>query len=381
MKRGTKYERLTKKFATGEYRLIQERNDFFLPQVISFIEEQTWDELIPAYQRRPVWDGKKKSRFIESLIMNIPIPPIFLFEHELGRYEIMDGQQRTSAIRDFFSGELKLTGLETWSDLNGLKYEDLPKELKQALSRRRISATVILNETIAYGSKSWGDLDLRREVFSRLNSGGVNLSAQELRNSLYSGPLNSAIIGLAALSEFTSSWGIPSYNADVKPHDLPEQVRENSMFKRMKDCEYILRFFTLREPSKLKGSIKSSMDRFMEANMEIGTQEVENLRQRFTNCVKVSKYIFGQRNFSTKDKSENWTRAVQAYDGMMLAIDSLGLEWREKNSAWKAAGDDFRERLKSQRFREEIIDRRTSFQSVKRHKDIFTGLIGEHVGQ
>lgn len=379
MKQIAKLQRIVEKFETGEYRLIQERNDFFLPQVITFIEEHTWDELIPEYQRRPVWDDGKKSRFIESLIMNIPIPPIFLFEHELGRYEIMDGQQRTSAIRDFFSGKLKLIGLETWSDLNGLKHDDLPNQLKQALSRRRISATVILNETIAYGSKDWGELDLRREVFSRLNTGGVNLSAQELRNSLYSGPLNTAIIRMASLREFSSTWGIPSYDVNVRPHDLPGDVRENSMFKRMKDCEYVLRFLTLRESSQLSGSIKKSMDKYMERHSKMEASDIDDLESRFTNCVKISKYIFGKRNFSTMDKSGNWTLAVQAYDGMMLAIDSLGIEWHSRNSSWKDVELTYCEQLEDKKFRSEIIDRRTSFESVKRHKKIFLSILRKHL--
>lgn len=375
-----KHKNIVNKFASGEYRLIQERNDFFLPQALSFIHEQTWNSLIPDYQRRPVWDNEKKSLFIESLILNIPIPPIFLFEYEIGKYEIMDGQQRTSTIREFYNNDLTLTKLETWTELNGMKFSDLPKEIKQALSRRRISATMIINETVAFGSKSWGELDLRREVFSRLNSGGVNLSAQELRNSLYSGPFNNAIIKLASHDDYTSSWGIPNYDGTLRPYDLPEKVRTNTSFKRMTDCENVLRFFTLRNPKILKGTINKSLDAYMATMMKADQQEIKMLSEKFQNCVRISKYIFSNRNFATTDVSGKWTRAVQAYDGMMLAIDSLELEWNARRISWKGAKEEYESIVENDKLGEQIIERRASFASVERNKNFFIEILRKHTG-
>jgi Protein of unknown function DUF262 len=99
----------------------------------------------PEYQRRLVWDEKKKSRFIESLLMNIPIPPIFLYETDLSRYEVMDGQQSLNAIIEFYENELRLKGLETWKVLNGYTYNKCPPRIQRGLDRRRISATVSLH--------------------------------------------------------------------------------------------------------------------------------------------------------------------------------------------------------------------------------------------
>ena len=84
-------------YDSGDYRLIQERSDFLLPQIIDFVRTKKWMNLRPEYQRRLVWDDKKRSLFIESLLMNIPIPAVFLFETAYNRYEVMDGQQRISA--------------------------------------------------------------------------------------------------------------------------------------------------------------------------------------------------------------------------------------------------------------------------------------------
>jgi hypothetical protein len=68
-------------------RILQGRNDFFLPQIQDFVADKKWVNLRPEYQRRLRWDKKKQSRLIESLLMNVPVPPIFLYERELNRYE------------------------------------------------------------------------------------------------------------------------------------------------------------------------------------------------------------------------------------------------------------------------------------------------------
>src|SRR5712671_3233505 len=99
---------IEKMYDEGENRVTQERNDFMLPQIRDFVTEKKWLNLRPEYQRRLVWDAKKKSRFIESLLMNIPVPPIFLYETELNRYEVMDEQQRLNTILEFYENNLAL---------------------------------------------------------------------------------------------------------------------------------------------------------------------------------------------------------------------------------------------------------------------------------
>lgn len=76
--------------------------------------------------------------------MNVPIPPVFLYEWDLSRYEVMDGQQRLNSIVDFYGNRFALKGLEKWQELNGSRYGDLPETLQRGLDRRRISVTVLL---------------------------------------------------------------------------------------------------------------------------------------------------------------------------------------------------------------------------------------------
>src|SRR5690242_16616779 len=112
MQRKHSTKELQEKFNDTAFRIVQERNDFLLPQVIDLIKTKKWINLRPEYQRRLVWDDKKRSLFVESLLLNIPIPPIFLYENDLSRYEVMDGQQRLNAIFDFYENRYELKGLE-----------------------------------------------------------------------------------------------------------------------------------------------------------------------------------------------------------------------------------------------------------------------------
>ena len=81
---------IEKHFETGRLRVVQEKNELFLPHVVDFIVKDKWGNLRPEYQRRLRWDDAKKSRLIESFIMNVPVPPVFLYEVTLGSFEVMD---------------------------------------------------------------------------------------------------------------------------------------------------------------------------------------------------------------------------------------------------------------------------------------------------
>src|ERR1035437_8465027 len=181
-------QKIEGKFERTAFRLSQERSDFLLPQILDFVRTRRWVNLRPEYQRRLVWDDKKRSRFIESLLLNSPIPQLFLYESDLSRYEVMDGQQRLNAVVDFYDGAFALSGLEKWDDLNGLTFAELPQLLQRGLDRRRLSATILLLERSHEGHAPKDDI--RKLVFERLNTGGQQLNAQELRNCLWAGAFN-----------------------------------------------------------------------------------------------------------------------------------------------------------------------------------------------
>src|SRR5262249_42554728 len=143
--------------------------------------------LAPIYQRRARWDRKRRSLLIESFLMNIPIPPLFLFENRYNQYEVMDGRQRLETIRDFLENRFALTGMEFWKELNGLRFVDLRPAIQKGLLRRSITAVVLLAETTQPDESA---TDVRMILFRRLNTGGARLNPQELRNALYPGKFN-----------------------------------------------------------------------------------------------------------------------------------------------------------------------------------------------
>ena len=245
---------LSKRYDETSARILQDRNDFMLPQIRDLVDKQRWINLTPDYQRRHRWDKTKQSRLIESLLMNAPVPPIFLYETELNRYEVMDGQQRLASIIDFYKGKLTLQDLSVWSALEGRKYSTLPTHLQRGLDRRRISAVVLLAESSPPETDDFPDI--RKEVFERLNTGGTALNHQELRNCVFAGSFNKLLIELARGPNFCRMWDIPQYknNVDSKGR-VTEALRDNSLFQTMGDCQIVLRFFAFRDAKNVKGSV------------------------------------------------------------------------------------------------------------------------------
>jgi len=300
-------------------RILQERNDFFLPQIRDFVQKKRWVNLRPEYQRRRRWDSKKQSKLIESLLMNVPVPPIFLYETDLSRYEVMDGQQRLISIIDFYDGKLILRNLKAWKNLNGLRYKDLPERLKRGLDRRRISAVILLAESAAPEEIAFADI--RREVFERLNTGGTALNGQELRNSIYGGPFNQLIIELARTPLFCKMWGIPTHGASPR-NGLLEKLQENDLYSKMADCQIVLRFFSFREKQFVSGSVKSMLDSCMKRHQHEKEKRIKEFKTLFSSRLKLVHDIFGLNAFRLP-ASLNARHSRPLSDALMIACDRL----------------------------------------------------------
>ena len=155
---------INNKYELGEARIVTENGAIKLPLVNGVFASDSY-EMMPVYQRRITWDNKKRSRLIESFIINIPVPPVFIYEIEYGKYEVMDGLQRISAIRDFYSDKYALEGLTEWPELNGKKYSELPKKVKEGIDRRQISVVSLLKESAKTPIQ---EQKMKRMVFERL---------------------------------------------------------------------------------------------------------------------------------------------------------------------------------------------------------------------
>ncbi len=320
--------------ATNAFRVVYQTNNFLLPQIRDMIERKEAINLHPEYQRRLRWTTSQKSRLIESLLLNIPIPPVFFYESDAARYEVMDGQQRLNTIREFFSGAFALTGLQVLSPLNGIRYPKAPPRVKRTLDRASISAIVLLMESDSEisGQPALKITDIRRLVFDRLNTGGMKLNAQELRNAQNPGPFNDAIVDLSRFHLFTEVFGIPSYtNEDPEDYYVNPDRQKNSLYRTMKDCELVLRYFALKDIGNIRGSMKSMLDRAMEAKL---TQEQANISQdEFKKQFSFLHDLFEGRPFVITSKTDGRERVSAAvYDAAMVAINR---NWAARDNIMK----------------------------------------------
>lgn len=310
---------INEKYAKKERRIVTETNREQLPNFVAALKREGWMRLQPFYQRRRRWDPVRKSRLIESFIMNIPVPPCFLYESEFARYEVMDGQQRISTIWDFYENRFKLKGLEQWPELNGRIYDRLPSQIKLGLDRRSISYIVLLKESAG----SFDDeILLRQQVFERLNTGGVELENQEIRHCIYHNLFDEALIELSRHPAMRRAWKLPLYSPEEEQNP-PESLLGNAHFSKMRDVEFVLRFFTLRHVDHYRGGMQGFLDEYMVRSRRFGETDIALLKQMFAETIEVAEGIYGENLFRPWDiRRKQWSPRPQiAYaDSIMVGL-------------------------------------------------------------
>ncbi len=306
---------IEEKYARTQLRIVRTTMDFSLHNLRQSLDDSSYINLSPTYQRRHRWDIKKRSQLIESFLMNIPIPPIFLFENDYNRYEVMDGRQRLQSIKDFLNNLFALRGLDFWKELEGLRFKELPSTIQRGLLRRTLSAVVLLAETTQPDDS---EIDVRMILFKRLNTGGIQLNPQELRNALYPCPFNDLLISVSRSDLFCDIWRIPRYTPDEE--DSPQrELTQNTLYKSMADCELVLRFFAIRETLELdlKGSLRRLMDQCMIRHFKDTEDEVRKLKQLYQFCLEKLYRTFDNQPFMLPKMSRP---SRPLYDALMVAM-------------------------------------------------------------
>lgn len=260
--------------------------DISLEQLKNFVDA---NDIItdPDYQRKYVYDDKRASCLIESILIGIPIPVIYLAEEEDGVYSVIDGQQRITTFVRFLKNEFPLTGLKRLKSLNGLYFRQLEKSLQRRLSLKPLSTVCIERDS----------QNLKYEIFSRLNLGAVKLRDQEVRNCIYRGKFNDMLKEIANTNTY-----LP-----ILFHD------ENTRYSYE---ERILRFFALR-PMELKGTFKLMMNSFMETHINDDDEVLKKYKSQYNSLIELIKTVLGDDAFfSASDQRKKFNGAV--YDSIMI---------------------------------------------------------------
>lgn len=373
------------RYVRGEVRIVVEQARYPLKQIPDIVRSTDYN-LQPDFQRRPRWSREKQSRLIESLILNVPIPPVFLYEQEFGRYEVMDGRQRLTAISDYYADQFSLEGLKEWPELNDRTYSTLPEQVRRGIDRRFLSAIVLLHET----AKSSVQAErLKQLVFERINTGGEDLSAQEKRNALFPGPMNRMCVDLSRHESLCLMWDIPppteAERTDPENWTPPEDLLANDSYREMEDVELVLRFFAHRQRQALWRSgtrFDEYLNSYLREANSFPDSLTEKLKQLFISTADLTYEVLGSRAFwlwRARAGTHVWVErpAYIAYDPIMAAFSRL-LEHRE---ALRSRRDEIRSNLPNfyEAHYADFDGRKTNPSDIRRRDEVFYDFFSQFV--
>lgn len=264
------------------------------------------------FQRKYIWPEEKASQLIESILLNVPIPPIYLAEEENGKWLVIDGLQRLNAILKFFQNEYPLKKLELITEMEDKKYKDLPNKLADILRDGMLRINIIKNESHP---------EIKYDIFMRLNKGSVSLNNQELRNCLYRGTLNNTIKELTYNTNFLGILGVSD------PHD------------RFLDAEFVLRYIAFSENVKFDhnefsingygGSLKTFLNNYMENNRNISEEKCVAMKNKFVQTINKVLEVFNKNEAFREPGSKLINKALA--DCIMIVFEKYDTKILSQN--------------------------------------------------
>lgn len=290
--------------------------------------------LAPPYQRKEVWDPIKKSQLIESLMLKIPLPSFYVAEDDKGNYEVVDGLQRLTAIRDFlFSkdktekpllGEgFRLEGLEHLKELETKNYNEIGDYYQQNIDENSLEFIVIDNKTPE---------EVKFVIFSRINRGGLSLTDQEVRHALYNGTASLLLEELSNNQMFVDNFSSAFTEKNMQDREvilrmLAFIVRQHTSYEQQKTMSNYL------SETMLIINSMPSFDSFRfqrtftdeQGRKDIRVNEVDQLKSLFTLGLDRSLKLFAEHTFRKsigKQRRNRINKALFEAWGASLAMIS-----------------------------------------------------------
>lgn len=306
-----------------ERKLITEKSDRTLFDLVRMISNGALN-LSPEYQRSFVWNLNQQSRFIESILLGIPVPTIFISENPNSTFEVVDGQQRLTTLSRFFNNELKLKNLSALPEFTGKNFEDLDTTTKNVLENTRTMPVISILKDSTPGIKF--------DIFQRINEGAVKLSPQELRNVVFRGPVIESLHKLGNFELFNNL-----FNPD------------SNTVKRLQHHEIILRMLSMEElliseedelvlPDAYNGRLNTAMMLFLEKYRYSG-EDLVRIEEEFEDTMKKILYVIPEekvfRIFNLQD-GEQRTRLISkpVAEFEYILFKNLSWEYIENNKTY-----------------------------------------------
>jgi len=315
-------------------RIITDRKDYSIREFSTMYEEGNLI-LRPEYQRKFVMDVKLCSRLIESVLMDVPIPVLYLSEEKDGVFSVIDGQQRLTAFISFLRGkfppdannnerDFALKNLNVLKDLNNKKYSDLDKKEQNKIKTSTLNTIVVKNDSPD---------DIKFVIFERLNTGSIKLNEDEIRNTIYRGNYIKLLAELENNEIF---------------HKI---VNKENYKKRMLYRGMILRFFALSEKTYInyKPSMKQFCNKELRDNQNMNETKIKEYKERFKKCIELVFSVFGEKAFRRFSPGYNDTNIFGKWNTTRLNmalfdIQMCGFVNYDKNQIISKA-DSIREKL------------------------------------
>lgn len=315
------------------------------------------NELVkPELQRKYVWDKIEASRFIESILLGLPVPSIFLAQSGSQKL-IVDGYQRIMTVYDYIRGifttDNKVFKLAN-SDRINLRWRNKAFAELSTDDQRKIKSTTI-HAIIFEQKKPENDDTSLYQIFERINTSGRSLTPQEIRNCVYQGSFNTLLFELNENFTWRKLFGSAQVDS------------------RMRDIEYILRFFIMKSDDILKStsnqiSLKKALNHFMDLHRNDSPEDIDFYRSQFTATIQAIYNSVGEnafKNYSNGKFSKKFHPAI--FDSLMV---SAYFSISQKNTLPNVSLETHLSLLADSRFKESISKRTTDIENIKRRISI-----------
>ncbi len=296
--------------------------------------------LAPAFQRNNVWDWERKSRLIESLMLKIPLPMFYVSADDKGNWDVVDGLQRLTTIKEFILENeedrgkgFKLQKLEFWgNDYNKLNFNALPKILVNRILETEFRFTVINPGTPE---------EVKRNIFKRINTGGMPLTSQEIRHALYQGKSTELLKELAESEDFKTAIGDSVDDSRMAARELvlrflafsirtyKDYEKNSDMDKFLSDTMRIINIMPELKVREIKKIFKDS-------TLSLRFSDIETLMMRFKEGMTRSYELFGnnafRRSFGNKRRSPINKTLFEVWGNLLADLNEYDFECLIQNN-------------------------------------------------